>query len=96
MDGTYAKPTPIHISDRQLNEMINAVAARLPGNTKPVDDLSIRHPDVLRAADLLLRFCGNTALERARALETSPTASPFARWVRECIESRAAGINATA
>jgi len=78
----------MHVADSRLNDMLETIMAERQRGFEPGDDLPARRADIAKAADLLLRFYGEGALDRAKLLEQRPGAGPFAKWVRIDLERR--------
>lgn len=76
------------VARRRLTDMLETITAERQREAEPTDDLSARRAEIAKAADLLLQFYGEGALERAKMLEERPGMAPFAKWVRIYLERR--------
>lgn len=77
--------------DMQHHARLNSILAMISERDTPpnegMHDLADRRRDIEKAAQLLIEYYGDAALERARSLEMRSEVSLFARSVREAVEA---------
>ena len=65
----------------KLQAMLDVIARSEPSSGNGEADLGRLQADAVKAANVLIEFYGDAALERARLIERRSPQSPFARMV---------------